>query len=563
MIPVVVVLIYLCIIAYVGSVAYRRGKSNTEDFFLAGRSVGPLLFFLSLFATNMTAFAILGSSGMAYKRGIGVFGLMASSSALIIPLTLFFIGTRLWAVGKKFGHTTQVQYFRDRWECSGIGTAIFTLSAVMLIPYMIVSIIGGGTVLEDISRGVDGSPMIPYALGCAIVALVVTINVFLGGMRGVVWVNALQTVLFLLFGTIAVIVISQSVTGGYGALFAKMANGPTGALLARDRIPQEEFWSYTFIPLSSIMFPHMAIMCFSARKVSTFKNTIIAYPIAIMAVWLPSVFLGVAGAGLIPGLANSDGIILKLLTQYTPIWLAGILGAGIISVVMGSDCHQILALSTMSTKDVFSHYGGLRKYGEKGSVSFARAFVLVATVVAYFIALKTPLSIFELAVRFAFSGFAAMAPIMVAALFWKRSTKWGALGSTVWVAFCVFGTWWLQSSSDSIAPKPATGPPIARKATDPQMPSTAPAPAKVAVAPTKKSGAPPTVRIFPALGDMFLRSPTTVTIYGYLPVVPMVFGSAFWMILISLLTAAPSRKTVDKYFPKKVGAMDPQSDEGS
>src|SRR5580765_4527333 len=140
MIPVLVVLVYLAIVAYIGSVAFRKGKENTEDFFLARRTIGPLFFFLSLFATNMTAFAILGSSGMAYKRGIGVFGLMASSSGFITPLTIFFIGTRLWALGKRFGFMTQVQLFRDRWECSGIGTAIFALSAVMLVPYMIVSI---------------------------------------------------------------------------------------------------------------------------------------------------------------------------------------------------------------------------------------------------------------------------------------------------------------------------------------------------------------------------------------------------------------------------------------
>src|ERR1043165_1771851 len=176
MIPVIVVLVYLAIVGYIGSVAYRRGKQNTEDFFLASRTIGSLVFFLSLFATNMTAFAILGSSGMAYKRGIGVFGLMASSSGFVIPLTLFFIGTRLWALGKKFGHQTQVQFFRDRWECSGIGTAIFALSAIMLVPYMIVSIMGGGRVLEDISKsGANAAPLIPYALGCAIVALVVTI----------------------------------------------------------------------------------------------------------------------------------------------------------------------------------------------------------------------------------------------------------------------------------------------------------------------------------------------------------------------------------------------------
>jgi Na+/proline symporter len=160
MIPVIVVLVYLAVVAYIGSVAYRRGKQNTEDFFLASRTIGSLVFFLSIFATNMTAFAILGSSGAAYKRGIGVFGLMASSSAFMIPLTIFLIGTRIWTLGKKFGHQTQVQFFRDRWECSGIGTAIFALSAAMLIPYMIISIIGGGTVLEQISQS-GGHALIP------------------------------------------------------------------------------------------------------------------------------------------------------------------------------------------------------------------------------------------------------------------------------------------------------------------------------------------------------------------------------------------------------------------
>ena len=81
---------------------------------------------------NMTTFAILGSSGLSYQRGIGVYGLMASASGLVIPLCLFFIGTRRWALGKKFGHVTPVQSFRARWECSHIGTAIFALTATRL-----------------------------------------------------------------------------------------------------------------------------------------------------------------------------------------------------------------------------------------------------------------------------------------------------------------------------------------------------------------------------------------------------------------------------------------------
>src|SRR5438093_11643781 len=441
MIPVIVIAIYLAVIAFVGSIAFRRGKTNTEDFFLANRSVGEMVFFLSLFATNMTAFAILGSSGQAYRQGIGIYGLMASSSGLVIPLTIFFIGTRLWALGKRFGHQTQVAFFRDRWECYGIGTVIFALSAAMLIPYMIISIIGGGLVLQDISRAGAGQPLIPYWLGCLIVATVVTVNVFFGGMRGIVWVNIFQTLLFLSFGLVAVLVISQNLPGGFASYLAKAPN----PLVTRDTMTAEEFWSYTFIPLSSIMFPHMSIMCFSARRMSAFRRTVVLYPIAILLIWLPCVFLGVLGTQVVPGLKGqeADGILLRMLSQYAPLWLAGILGAGIISAVMGSDCHQVLALSTMFTKDILAYY---RRIDERSSVIMARVFILVVTIVAYLIALATPSNIFDLAVRFAFSGFAAMSPIMIAALFWKRSTKWGALASTLFVAASVIGSAVLQNT---------------------------------------------------------------------------------------------------------------------
>jgi solute:Na+ symporter, SSS family len=174
----------------------------------------------------------------------------------------------------------------------------------------------------------------------------------------------------------------------------------------------------------------------------------------------------------------------------------------------------VLAISTMFTKDLFGYYGGKEKYGERGSVYFARGFIVVVTAIAYLIALSTPESIFELAVRFAFSGFAAMAPVMLAALFWKRSTKWGALAATLWVAACLAGTWYLQHISDATAPKPGALP----------------------------------VQLFAGLGTLFQRTTANVTVYGFLPVVPMVFGSALLMILVSLMTTPPAPATIEKYF---------------
>ena len=518
MVSVIVILLYLVVIAFIGSIAYRRGKSNTEDFFLANRSVGEMVFFLSLFATNMTAFAILGSSGQAYRQGIGIYGLMASSSGLVIPLTIFFIGTRLWALGKRFGHQTQVAFFRDRWECDSIGTVIFAVCAVMLVPYMIISIMGGGTVLAQLSNsGGADSPLIPYWLGCAIVAVVVTLGVFLGGMRGTVWVNILQTTLFLLFGVVAVATISHALPGGFADYISKLAGDPkTRFLVTREKMPPQAFWSYTLIPLSSIMFPHMAIMCFSARKVTAFRRTVVLYPLAILCIWLPCVFLGVLGAAALGKVADPDSILLLMLQKYAPAWLAGVLGAGIISAVMGSDAHQVLALSTMFTKDIYQHYGGREKYGEKGAVHFARIFIVVVTAAAYVIALglKDKQGIFEIAVRYAFSGFAALAPVMIAALFWKRSTKWGALAATLFTAGCLVYFAVVQNLGH-------------------------PGDILWQIGSGKE-----------AIKVLFLNPRGDVSFWnGFMTVVPMVFGSALCMIVFSLVSRPPSQSTIEKYFP--------------
>ena len=103
-------------------------------------------------------------------------------------------------------------------------------------------------------------------LGGAIVALIVMATVFFGGMRGAVWVNVLQTVLFIAFGLIAFAWIDRHIEGGFAGAVSKMTHDPSNetaptpqgkmvTLLTRERIPWQMFLSFMLIPLSSIMFP--------------------------------------------------------------------------------------------------------------------------------------------------------------------------------------------------------------------------------------------------------------------------------------------------------------------
>jgi SSS family solute:Na+ symporter len=540
MTPALFVLVYLGVVLYIGIFAFRhtRDREQAEGFFLANRSLGAFVFLFSLFGTNMTAFAILGSSGHAFHNGIVTFGLMASSSALVIPLSLLLIGTRVWALGKKYGFITPVQMFRDRWECSHIGTMIFALQAALLVPYIVIGVKGGGETLRAIS-----GDLIPFWFGGALVALVVMSYVFFGGMRGTAWVNTFQTILFLSFGAVAILVIGAGM-GGFRSTVEAMLEAPaTAPLLTRERVAPLYFLSYTFIPLSSIAFPHILIFALTARRMAHFRHTVILYPLCILAIWLPCVFLGVTanrsadvpqiqakiearrtlaaqGAQMTPAeraavreQMAADDVLLLLLEKYAPLWLAGLLGAGIMAAVMASDS-QILALSTMFTEDVFAFYGHKERFGEAVQVHTGRLFVVVFTIVAYVLALRAPQSIFDLAVQYGFSGYAAMAPLLVAALFWRGSTKWGALAVVVWVAAAMVAIAVFQY----VVP--------------------APAPGQVTV-----------VSDWSLFGQAALvRTPAGTSVFGFLPVVPMVLVASLLMWGVSRLTPKPSAATLQKYF---------------
>jgi Na+/proline symporter len=146
-------------------------------------------------------------------------------------------------------------------------------------------------------------------------------------------------------------------------------------------------------------------------------------------------------------------------------------------------------------------------------VQTGRIFVILLTVVAYSIAMTAPQSIFDIASQYAFAGYAALSPLLVAALFWKKSTKWGALAVTVWTAAAVAGVAVLQAT----VPAPGPG---------------------AAVGVLSLGGV-----------EVISRVASGTTVLGLLPVVPMTLISALLMFVVSSLTpfARPAPATMIRY----------------
>ena len=432
-----IVCIYLVLVLTIGVLGHRLFLGTGEDYFIASRSIGSFVLLMSLFSTHMTAFSILGASGQAYHQGVGVFGLMASSSALIVPVIFFFVGTRLWSIGKRYGYLTQVQYFRERWDSDSLGLLIFVILVLLIIPYLLIGVMGGGDTLSKITDN-----QIPKWLGSLLICAVVVIYVCYGGMRSTAWANTFQALVFMVLGGVTFILITRKM-GGVPAVAEKIN---TDLLIPASHLDPIKFISYTCIPLSTAMFPHMFMHWLTAKHIGTFRIPIIFYPVCIAIVWVPSVILGVFGTVAIPGLrgAEANSVLIQMIKLYSPDFLVGLLAAGIFAAIMSSLDSQSLSIGNMFIHDIVIHYRFYDQISEKKRVLIGRLFVFVVLSVTYILSLVSTSSIFKLGI-WSFTGYASLFPIVIAAVFWKRSNKFGAFSSALSVivlwAYFFFQGW--------------------------------------------------------------------------------------------------------------------------
>jgi SSS family solute:Na+ symporter len=431
----VTIIIYLAIVSFIGLFSHRFFRGTGEDYFLATRSIGPVILLMSLFGTHMTAFSLLGASGEAYRIGIGVFGLMASSSAIVVPLLFLLVGKKAWQVGKEFGYTTQVEYFRARWGSDKLGALIFVTLVAFLVPYLLIGVMGGGITLNEITDG-----QVPAWVGGLLVSVVVMVYVTAGGLRGTAWANTFQTLVFMLLGGVTFFIVIDKL-GGIASAMSMISEGRPELLIRGERITPLTMVSYLYIPMSAGMFPHLFMHWLSAKDSRSFDFPVIAYPVCIAIVWIPSVLLGVFGHIGFPALQGpaSNSILVMMINQYAPGVLAGLLAAGVFAAVMSSLDSQVLSLGTMFTNDIVRHYGFRQQMSEQQIILAGRLFVVVILGLTWLISLVANRSIFGLGV-WSFSGFASLLPLVVAALYWRKSNKYGGYASIItalvlWIYF--------------------------------------------------------------------------------------------------------------------------------
>lgn len=421
------VIVYFAVLIGIGALSYRMSYRTPEDFFIARRGIGSFALFIGIFATNMTAFFMIGIPGASYHNGVGVYGWVAAPVALLTPLTFYLVGYPCWILCKRYGYMTQPELFGARWNCRAVSVAFFALLTFYTVPYLVLGVIGGGLAFSSMTDG-----LVPYWAGGFIILAVVFAYVELGGLRGTAWANVFQGMLFLIFLAIAFFWISSEM-GGLTSLTQRLiAEKPN--LLTRDQIASFEpkrWFSFMLIPpIAVVMFPHVFIRLLAARDHRSIQATCTLWPMAMVIGWVPAIMIGTWGALAVPGLEAqaSDAIMPRMISGYLPEFLVVVGVAAIFATIMSSLDAQILALSTMFTRDFL---GALKRRADlSGSqqILWGRIFIVLIAIFTYGLALQRPASILRIS-EYAFTGYVDLLPAVLAALYWPRATKEGALAS--------------------------------------------------------------------------------------------------------------------------------------
>ena len=524
--PLHVLLVYMGLLLALGVLSSRFFRGTSKDYFVASQSIGSFMLLMSVFGTTMTGFALVGSSGKAFSQGIGTYGLMASWSGLIHSAVFFAIGIKLWSFGKKYGYVTQIQFFRDRFDSKQLGYLLFPILVLLIIPYLLVGLISVMKVVQPITSGMfpdtfalpdkvlpNGKSIprplsggVPGWLSGLVVSTVVLFYVFFGGVRSAVWANTFQTVVFMITGIVAFYMIADKL-GGVASAADIVKNHAPEKLIREGSIGDWHFFSYLLIPLSVGMFPHLFQHWLTAKNAKSFRLTVIAHPICIAIVWVPCILIGIWAAGLyaagdlrippLPGGGPNANAALATMVRTlveNPL-LSGLLMSGILAAIMSSLDSQFVCLGTMFTNDVVVAAMGKDKYSDRQLIFLSRAFIVGIVLVSYFMALYLQgSSVFSLGV-WCFSGFAALFPLVFAAVYWKRASLGGAVGCILATLFswCYF-----------------------------------------------------------FYQDIFLDAGADhgeYLVQGVMPVTFVFLASSAGMILGSLLTEPPSRETLKKFFP--------------
>lgn len=439
LIPYLLLSAYLLFTFWVGITGYRRQQNTPEDYFLADRKIGPVVLFFTLISTNFSAFTFLGFSGAGYRVGISYYPMMAFGTALV-ALSFYLIGYRVWLLGKENGLITPSELIEERLPSKTLKLLFLAVMVIFTLPYLTLQPIGAGYLLENLTHG-----QIPYLVGATLLTLAIVLYVFIGGMRSVALTDVLQGILMFVFMIVALLIIANSLGG------VAVANRTVYELLpelfsregADNFFTKPKWFSYMLLwALSVPMFPQMFMRFYIPKTPKSLKVSSVLYPLVTVTLFICPVLIGMWGHIPFPELAGkaTDQVFPMMLAEYTPVWVASLVMIGALAAFMSTLDSQLLALSSMLTRDIYIAY--LRPSASLAEQTLiGRGLILILALIGLAIAYNPPDTIAAIATQ-AFTGLAVLFPTVIAALYGRNVSPKSCIISIVVGEAALIGFQW-------------------------------------------------------------------------------------------------------------------------
>jgi len=422
-IKILVLALYVISLFIIGWWARTRWSDSAENYFLAGRSLSPIVFLATMAATNFSAFTVFGCSGAGYRDGYAFYPIIGFGTGFM-AITFWAIGRRARELGQSSGALTPPALVRAAYNSQGVSTLVAIVLIIFTIPYLALQPIAAGYALQEL-LGLD------YLWGAILVTAVITTYTLRGGLKAVARTDALQGLIMLSVLLLALILVANQagglVTAGrklisqYPELFAR----PGG----QDRYVPAIWFSFIFLWFfCDPMFPQLFQRFLAARDNRTIRRTMLAYPLVCSVVFILPVTIGVLGRLHHPGLTGkeADRILPLLAAGFDfPVLGALVVACGLAALMSTMDS-QLLTLSSIFSQDLYSL---VNKGKSSGSVA-ARVFVVLLALAGLGLAVRPPGTILAIA-RQTFTGLAVLFPTVLFGLYPSWRSKPGAIISIV------------------------------------------------------------------------------------------------------------------------------------
>lgn len=428
MLTIVATILFSITLIGVGIYAYRKNEDTHDGFFLGNRMMSTFVTVMTLVFSVWSTLAFYGVVGEGYMNGVGSLGI--AQGIFWGACLQVFVGYRLWVMGKKYGMSTPGDFFGQRYYSNffrivtSVGLIFFTM------PYI-------GLQLGGLGSGLQGASGVPMVTGTVILAIVLLVFVSIGGMRSVAWTDAVQGVVFTIVVLFALFTLINSMPEPLPVVMAKAMEARPGlnGFPGPNKIYTPAMSLHLAITIGSfIVWPHIFIRFFIAKRKETYKALAVAFPLYEVLCMVPLLIIGIMiipylfGGGLTSMEAQMSIQNAMLMLPHGHI-LGTFIFLAAFAAAMSTASSQLLACSSMFIKDIYARFIN-KEASEKSIVLIGRIAIVVFVIVSTIFGIYWP-DIFNTATRFATPGYAQLFPALMAGLFWRRANREGAIAGTL------------------------------------------------------------------------------------------------------------------------------------